>query len=246
MFGATTLTTAAGLLMAATTIASPAPMGVEERQSSNCAPVHLLVARGTTEPPGDGAIGSLAQQIIQANPGATQEAIDYPASSYPTYIGDVSTGIKAVTDQFNSYTNSCPNSTVVLLGYSQGAQIVLDSLCGSGSPQLGGTGKPTITKEKGANSAQTPTSTIAAVVAYGDPGHVTGESWNEGTATSNGIFPRPKGACDAWADVIHSYCNTGDPFCARGNNMMVHLSYTQTFNNQASQWANKQIKAHQG
>jgi hypothetical protein len=28
---------------------------------------------------------------------------------------------------------------------------------------------------------------VAAVVGYGDPGRVNGESWNQGTATRNGV-----------------------------------------------------------
>ncbi|KAH8696174.1 cutinase [Talaromyces proteolyticus] len=226
---------AAGFLAVVMATASPLSFAAETRQTT-CAPIHLFVARGTTESPGDGSIGSLAQLVINAHSGATQEAINYPASSYPTYIDDVSTGITAVTNQFTKYTSSCPNSTLVLIGYSQGAQIILDALCGSGSATKGGTGSPTITASQGKN--------IAAVVGYGDPGHVAGESWNEGTATTNGIYARPKGACNAWANVIHSYCNTGDPFCASGNNIMVHLQYPQTYNTQASQWIGQQLSSH--
>jgi acetylxylan esterase len=127
-------------------------LDVDERQAATCAPVHLFVARGTTESPGDGQIGSLAQLVLQANPGATKESIDYPANTDPSYIASVTKGIDAVTEQVISYASACPNSTLVLIGYSQGAQIMLDALCGSGSPQLGGTGNPTITTQQGANS----------------------------------------------------------------------------------------------
>lgn len=152
MLIAPSLTAALALLMGSLTVASPIALNIDKRQSTTCAPVHLFVARGTTEPAGDGSIGSLAQQVLWANPGATKESIDYPASSYPTYIADVTIGIEAVTEQFTSYASACPNSTLVLMGYSQGAQIILDALCGSGSSELGGTGEPTITPEQGAKS----------------------------------------------------------------------------------------------
>ncbi|CAI7677700.1 unnamed protein product [Penicillium manginii] len=161
---------------------SAAPVSDSNKQTTTtCAPVHLFVARGTSESPGDGSIGSLADLVLHANPGATQEAIDYPALPFPVYITDVGIGIKAVTDQFARYTSSCPDSTLVLIGYSQGAQIMLDALCGSGSILKGGIGIPTISEAQGKN--------IAAVVGYGDPGHTAGESWNQGTANTNGSGP---------------------------------------------------------
>ncbi|KAJ5414748.1 cutinase [Penicillium cosmopolitanum] len=166
-----------GFLSASFVTAAPASDS-SKQATTTCAPVHLFVARGTSESPGDGSIGSLADLVLQGNPGATQEAIDYPALAFPVYIADVSIGIKAVTDQFARYTSSCPDSTLVLIGYSQGAQIMLDALCGSGSILKGGIGTPTITESQGKK--------IAAVVGYGDPGHTAGESWNQGTAKENG------------------------------------------------------------
>ncbi|KAJ5103025.1 cutinase [Penicillium argentinense] len=222
-----------GLLAASFASAAPLSVHDSKKQPDNCAPVHLFVARGTSESPGDGSIGSLAQLVLQENPEATQEAIDYPAAPFPFYITDVSIGIKAVTNQFMHYTSLCPNSTLVFIGYSQGAQIMLDALCGSGGPLKGGTGSPTITKSQGKN--------IAAVVGYGDPGHVAGESWDQGTAKADGIFARPAGACNAWANNIHSYCDAGDPYCAGGSNQTIHLQYTHKYNSAASQWVNGQI-----
>jgi hypothetical protein len=152
MLTAPRLTAALALLMGSLAVASLTPLDVDKRQSATCAAVHLFVARGTTEPPGDGLIGSLAQLVLGANPGATEESIDYPATSDPIYLPSVTIGIEAVTEQVTSYVSACPNSTLVLMGYSQGAQIILDALCGSGSPELGGTGEPTIILEQGANS----------------------------------------------------------------------------------------------
>lgn len=105
--------------------------------SGSCAPVHVIVARASTEPPGDGAIGSLARAVIQAHPGATQEAIQYPAT-LGNYISSESQGVSAEKQQLTSYANNCPGSQIVLLGYSQGAQVSLDALCGRGGGFFGG------------------------------------------------------------------------------------------------------------
>ena len=110
---------------------------LEDRQTTSCAPIHLLVARGSTEQPGDGQqLQALARRIVQANPGSDQEAIDYPAALGQTtaqYGQSVSTGTKAAQNQLTAYVNRCPNAKIVLIGYSQGAQIIGDALCGGDS-----------------------------------------------------------------------------------------------------------------
>lgn len=137
------------LLAAISTVtASPVP-GVSGENRS-CAPVHIFVARGTSEPPGAGSIGSLADLVVQSYPEATVEAIDYPAAADP-YIQSVNQGIDAVTDQLSNYTNKCHNSQVVLMGYSQGIHIILDALCGSGNPAWGGTGWASVSDETGSH-----------------------------------------------------------------------------------------------
>jgi acetylxylan esterase len=113
-------------MLATTTLAAPA----------TCKPVHLIVARASTEAPGTGAIGSVATTIA-GQTGADIEAIVYPAQLIP-YDTSSSTGDAAVTNQLTAYVAKCPKSKVVLMGYSQGAQIILDSLCGGGGvPGLG-------------------------------------------------------------------------------------------------------------
>lgn len=123
-------------LAAAAPLEAPAP---EDRRASSCAPLHLLVARGSIEQVGPGAqLRNLVKTIVQQNPGADQEAIDYPAElgtqqDPGKYGRSVSTGTTAVINQLTAYVNKCPESKIVLLGYSQGAQIIGDALCGGDS-----------------------------------------------------------------------------------------------------------------
>lgn len=126
----------ASLLLTAEALALPIDSSSLYNRQSSCAPVHLLVARGSTESPGDGQLASLANLIIRANPGATQEAIVYPALLSP-YGPSVGNGTKAVQSQLTAYVQKCPNAKIVLLGYSQGAQIVGDALCGGDSAGSG-------------------------------------------------------------------------------------------------------------
>lgn len=126
---------ASSLLLSSLTAATP----MEVRDAPACAPVHLIVARGSTEQPGTGGqLSGLTQRIVQANSGSDYEAVDYPAvlgtQQDPSAYGrSVGTGTQAVKDQLTAYVKRCPNSKIVLLGYSQGAQIVGDALCGGDS-----------------------------------------------------------------------------------------------------------------
>lgn len=107
------------LLAAAGALASPmAEPELMERQS--CPNVHVFGARETTAPAGYGTAGSVVQAILNANPGSTAEAINYPASgSNPTYGQSVAAGNNAVCSQISSFASRCPNTKLVVVGYSQ-------------------------------------------------------------------------------------------------------------------------------
>ena len=90
---------------------------LEQRQSS-CAPVHIIAARGSTEAPGPGAMASLAALIQAAYPGTDLESINYPAKLFP-YDDSSAQGTAATTSQLTNYVNACPNSKIVMIGYSQ-------------------------------------------------------------------------------------------------------------------------------
>ena len=90
---------------------------LEQRQSS-CAAIHIIAARGSTEAPGPGSLSTLATLIQAAYPGTDLESIVYPALLYP-YDESSSNGTAAVTSQLTEYVNECPDSKVVLIGYSQ-------------------------------------------------------------------------------------------------------------------------------
>jgi hypothetical protein len=74
---------------------------------------------------------------------------------------------------------NCPNQEEVLLGYSQGAEVSMDVV--AGNSEVGGTVTPVSTAIS---------SHVVAIANFGDPGHVVGESWDRGTATLKGLFPR--------------------------------------------------------
>jgi len=206
---------------------TPIDSALKPRQSSTtCATgVHIIAARGTGEAPGEGEIGSLATMIEAAIPGSDSVAVNYPASVVPTYESSEEAGTAAFTSMIESYVSICPNTKIVLLGYSQGAEAALDSLCGTSSATF------TPTAPLPANYA----SHIVAVVTYGDPAHTYPESYDAGTSTHNGDSPRTTTKdCTASASKIRSYCDTGDPFCDEGDNILVHTEYFSKYNTAAT------------
>jgi len=112
-------------LLITVAILSPAlaaPFAFGRRQAA-CPPSHLIIARGSLEPPGPGSLLSLANKIVASNPGTTMESITYPAT-IDNYDTSSANGTIAVEEQLTAFVQKCPNSKVVMMGYSQGAQIV--------------------------------------------------------------------------------------------------------------------------
>lgn len=86
--------------------------------STTCADLHIIAVRASTEQPGYGVMGNLAQAILENVNGSTSEAIDYPALLEP-YDTSSYAGVVATTNQLKSYVDKCPKGKVILLGYSQ-------------------------------------------------------------------------------------------------------------------------------
>ena len=85
---------------------------------------------------------ALQQQLAQEGRTITAEAVDYPAKDVPVdpgvldwadYMGSVDAGTKALGAQYAAFTAQCPNTKVVLAGYSQGAMVVHRNLAAIGA-----------------------------------------------------------------------------------------------------------------
>lgn len=110
--------TAASLLF---TGALAAPAAVPELQERACPNIHVFGARETTAPAGYGSAGTVVNLILNAHPGATAEAINYPAAggTNAQYASSVQAGTTAVANQINAFNKQCPNTELVYVGYSQ-------------------------------------------------------------------------------------------------------------------------------
>lgn len=120
--------------------------------------VHIIAARGTGERPGVGAQQSVVTSIQKRLPGSSVEAVDYPATTAQPASNNA--GNAAMTRQITAYAQACPNSKIVLMGYSQGAQVLGDVVSGGGTGTF--TGKTDATPPLTSNIASKGTFKVQA------------------------------------------------------------------------------------
>jgi cutinase len=188
-------------------LAVPSLAGAAE----TCSDVDVVVARGTSEP---GRLGVIVGDPVfaalrRALGGSTlsSHAVDYPASLAP---GSAQQGNRELVDHVTAQAAACPNQRFILVGYSQGANVVDNSLgVSSQGAAVGGRIVATIP------AAVEPR--IGAVLLFGNPIRALGR--------------RVGGdLLDRTLDV----CATGDPVCGGGFNTAAHLSYGRTASAAAS------------
>ena len=71
------------------------------------------------------------------------------------------------------------------------------------------------------------------------------QPWDLGTATLNGMFSRSTSQLQLLtafgSSKIASWCDSGDPFCASGSNLNVHLTYLNRYQNAAASFVLSKI-----
>lgn len=208
-----------------------APLEVEMEKRA-CPGVHIFGARETTASPGYGSSGTVVNSILSAYPGSTAEAISYPACGGQSscggvsYSSSVSQGITAVANAVNSFNSQCPSTKLVLVGYSQGGEIMDAALCGGGDPNQGVTNTSVRLSSSAVNM-------VKAAIFMGDPMFKAGLSYDVGTCAAGGFDARPAGFYCPSASKIQSYCDSSDPYCCNGNNAATHQGYGSEYGSQA-------------
>jgi cutinase len=211
------LVAATGLLIAPSAVRSAIPSA----SATDCPDAEVTFARGTSEPPGIGRVGdafvdSLRQQTGSMNIGVY--AVNYPASRLQLHTGD---GANDAISHIKSMASSCPNTKIVLGGYSQGADVI-DIVAGV---PLGGIsfGSP-LPPEYAGN--------IAAVAVFGDVADRGG-----GSITTQSASLGSK-AIDM--------CNPSDPIChaGPGNEWSGHTEgYVPVYTTQAANFVAAKLLA---
>jgi cutinase len=127
---------AAGMVATSMALLS-APTSIGPASAAPCPDVEVTFARATTEPPGVGVVGQEFIDSLRSQVGGKSIGVypvNYPASD------DFAPSVNAGTSDANAHVQSmianCPNTRMVLGGYSQGA-LVIDQITIAQAPVAG-------------------------------------------------------------------------------------------------------------
>ena len=178
------------------------------RAAASCPDVEVIFARGTDEPPGVGRVGQAFVSSLrsQTRKNVNAYGVNYPASKDFLAVTD---GANDASNHVQHMTDSCPNTRLVLGGYSQGAAVI-DIVTAAPLPGLG------FRQPLPADAADH----VAAVALFGNP------SGRAGGLTS-ALTPDFDGR-------TIDLCNAGDPICSDGNQWKAHLGYVPGMTSQAA------------
>ncbi|KAK3319541.1 cutinase-domain-containing protein [Cercophora scortea] len=224
---------------------SPIESTEELQARQSCPSIHVFGARETTVSPGFGTAGVVVNLILNAYPGATSEAIVYPACGGQSSCGGIAYGTSAnqgtanVASQVNSFNARCPSSQIVMVGYSQGGQIMEDAFCGGPDTNSGITTSTVPLTAAAVNM-------IKATILMGSPRYVAGLSYNVGTCTAQGFAARPKGYVCPNGAKIQQYCDAADPYCCTGSDQATHQGYGTKYGQAALTFVKSKLNASGG
>jgi cutinase len=116
----------AAILTMSALLSTPMPAASAEP----CPDVEAVFARGSGEPPGVGGVGQAFIDALRAQLGNRSfnvYPVDYPASTDFTagieFAATVVEGIRDAADHVQATAANCPNTKIVLGGFSQGAAV---------------------------------------------------------------------------------------------------------------------------
>jgi acetylxylan esterase len=249
--------------------------------AANCPSVHVFGARETTASPGFGSTASVVSSITKAYSGATSEVINYPACGGQascggaSYSQSVQAGVKAVTSQVNSFNQQCPNTVLVLVGYSQ----VRRSIFLFATPSLTSThtGWPDLRRlilrrrrrqRRYLEHRQPP---LCRRAEEDRCGHLHGRPaprpgpllqrrhvqvvWRKQffpyitfhlLIMTFQFAPRPSGFQCPYAANIQSYCDANDEYCCSGTSAAVHNGYAPEYGSAALTFVKGKVNAMLG
>lgn len=192
-----------------------APVLVPTVSSDTCPDVEVTFARGTAEPPGVGGVGQKFVEALRSQVGGRSlgvYAVNYPADD--DWPPSASAGAGDANAHVQSMVANCPNTKLVLGGYSQGAMVV--DLITIARASVAGFNAATLSEDEAQH--------VAAVAVFGNP--------------TDRYLGGPISEISPWygAKAI-DLCADGDPICTPGalalpsHDEMVsapHLSYAQS------------------
>ncbi|WP_408633213.1 cutinase family protein [Mycobacterium hippophais] len=197
------------------------PSALPVASAADCADAEVVFARGTDEPKGIGVVGSafvnsLREQAVGMN--IATYAVDYDAGKLQLGSGD---GAKDAIKHIKSMAATCPDTKIVLGGYSQGANVVNIVA-----------GNPIVGIAWGESMPSSLAGNIAAIATFGNVANRSGTKLPSQSAMFTGK------AIDL--------CNPADPIChaGQGNAWSGHTDgYVPAYTTQAATFAASKLLA---
>jgi cutinase len=179
------------------------PGGAHSGRAESCPDIQVVFARGTGRAPGSWRVGQAFVDSLRSlvnGKSVAVYAVDYPGSY------DFMRAVDGANDASHFVENtvaSCPETKVVLGGYSQGAAVV-DLITVPGQATFGfGIPLPNDVADH-----------VAALAVFGNPSNRVG-----GPLTA--LSP-------LFGDKAIDLCNGADPVCSQGNDIAAHRVYVES------------------
>jgi cutinase len=169
---------------------------------ADCPDIEVVFARGTDDTPGLGRVGSAFVESLRGQVGGRSVgayAVNYPASfDFLAAAG----GANDASAHIQYMVANCPNTRLVLGGYSQGAAVI-DIIAAVPFPAAGFNNPlpPNVPEH------------VAAVAVLGNPSAKLGA---------------PLTISPVWGPRAIDLCNAGDPVCSDGRNFAAHSNYVDS------------------
>lgn len=220
---------AAGISIAALMGPQATPIAAAD---NSCPDVEVVFARGTFEAPGVGDTGQAFVDALTARLNGKHTVGVYPVN-YPASLdfAQAAAGVADASNEIETLTASCPDTKIVLGGYSQGAAVA-----GYTTTETVPAG---LVLPAGISGPMPPAvaTHVAAVVLFGTPA-----DWVIGLA-DHGAPPITIGAL--YEPKALEFCAPGDPVCSPGGlDRSAHSAYkTNGMADQAADFAVNAIAA---
>ena len=183
------------------------PIGIAS--ADDCPDIEVVFARGTNDSPGLGNVGGAFVDALRGKVGGRSVgayAVNYPASfDFLAAAG----GANDASAHIQYMVDNCPNTRLVLGGYSQGAAVI-DVISAVPIPAVG------------FNNPLPPNvpDHVAAIAVFGNPSAKLG---------------LPLTVSPVWGGRAIDLCNANDAVCQTdGENMAAHRAYAGGPTNQAA------------
>jgi len=196
----TSLALRVGVVAVIAAAAVPAAMNCAPAANAvGCNDIEVVFARGTSELPGIGRVGESFVEDLRSRVGNRSVGaygVNYPASYEFLTAAD---GANDASAYIQNIVNTCPDTKLVLGGYSQGAAVI-DIITSVPFPAIGFTNPlpPDVPNR------------VAALAVFGNPTAKLG---------------LPLTSSPVYGTRAIDLCNAGDPVCSNGDNVPAHRSY---------------------